>query len=294
MHLRTHAKINLFLRVVGARPDGFHELETILHGIEFGDDIEVELTHDDEVEVEMVLAEGMVGEIPEAQENLAYIAAQRLIERGDRHEGLLVRITKHIPVGAGLGGGSGNAAGIIVALNELWHMELDRPELLDVAALVGSDVPYCIQGGTALATARGEKLTPLPAPDDLWFVLGIDQNVLLTREVYERFDEIGAASETSPSTMTLALGAGDPEEIAASLHNDLEVAAFDMRPDLADKKELLVSAGALGAGMSGSGPTLFGVARNEQHGKQIAERVQDDFEFVRVTRSRRECIERLE
>jgi 4-diphosphocytidyl-2-C-methyl-D-erythritol kinase len=286
--------VNLFLRVVGARPDGFHEIETIMHGIDLGDDIEITLTQTGQIEVEMSMAEGVMGDPPQRQQNIAYKAAAMLIERGAKSEGLHIRIVKHIPVGAGLGGGSGNAAGIIVALNELWKMELGRPDMLDVAALVGSDVPYCIEGGTAMATARGEKLTPLPAPDDLWFVLGISYKWLLTREVYEEFDRIGAQEEASPSPMTLALGAGDLDEIASLLYNDLELPACKMRPELEAKKHALVRAGALGAGMSGSGPTMFGMARDEEHAREIASAVAGDFDAVRVTCSRAECIERLD
>lgn len=294
VRLRTHAKVNLFLRVVGARHDGFHEIVTILHGIEFGDDIEVTLTDTGEIEVEIEMAEGNVGHPPVAEENIAYAAAQKLIARGAKYEGLRIHMVKHIPIGAGLGGGSGNAAGVIVALNELWRMELGRPQILDVAGMVGSDVPFCIEGGTALATARGEKLTPLPAPDQMWFVLGLSRDGLLTKDVYGMFDDMGIRVETSPSPMTLALGAGDPKEIAECLHNDLEGAASRMHPELETRKEAMMSAGALGAGMSGSGPTLFAIARDEDNARGIAGELEEHFESVRVTRSRAQCIERLD
>lgn len=294
VRLRTHAKVNLFLRVVGRRPDGYHEIETILHGISFGDDIEVALTDGGGIEVDMELAEGVLGEPPTAQENLAYRAAQALVGRAGGERGVRVRIVKHIPIGAGLGGGSGNAAGIIVALNELWRLSLDRADTLAVAATVGSDVPYCIEGGTALATARGEKLTPLPAPADLHIVLGMSHEGLLTRDVYAAFDEVGPQDAASPSPMTLALGAGNVHEVADLLYNDLEVAAFKLRPRLQDKKEALLAAGALGAAMSGSGPTMFAIAENEDHAHDIADAVRTEFDVVRVTRSRPECIEFLQ
>jgi 4-diphosphocytidyl-2-C-methyl-D-erythritol kinase len=163
----------------------------------------------------------------------------------------------------------------------------------EVAGLIGSDVPFCLEGGTALATARGEKLSPLPAPDKVWFVLGLSSVSLLTKDVYEAFDEMDSAPESSPSSMTLALGSGDVPEIAECLHNDLERAAFAMRPELAEKKRALLGAGALGAGMSGSGPTLFAIARDEGHARTIAAGVEDSFPSVVVTCSRATCIERL-
>jgi 4-diphosphocytidyl-2-C-methyl-D-erythritol kinase len=220
-------------------------------------------------------------------------AAQHLLEQGARNEGVAIEIVKRIPIGAGLGGGSGNAAGVLVALNELWKTELNRDGLLDVAGRVGSDVPYCISGGTALATARGESLTPLPAPATLWFVLGISHDPLLTRDVYGVWEPDGAAEPVGSAEMTLALGGSDVAEVATLLYNDLERPAFKLRPELEGKKEALVEAGALGAAMSGSGPTLFGIASDEAHARAVAARVEDDFDKVVVTWSRAECIERL-
>lgn len=292
--IKTHAKVNLFLRVLGRRSDGYHEVETILHGIEMGDEIDVRLTDTGKVEVEMILADSVSDLLPPSEQNTVWHAAQHLIdEHGAHNDGVHIRIVKRIPIGAGLGGGSGNAAGVLVALNELWKTELNRDGLLVVAGRVGSDVPYCISGGTALATARGESLTPLPSPETMWFVLGISHAPLLTRDVYTHWEPDPAAEPVGSAEMTLALGGGDFGEVASLLYNDLERPAFALRPELAGRKEALVRAGALGASLSGSGPTLFGIARDEAHAREIAAGVEDVFDKVVVTLSRAECIERL-
>lgn len=291
--MKTHAKLNLFLRVLGRRSDGYHEVETILHGIEMGDEIDVRLTDTGKVEVEMVLADSVSDLLPPSEQNTVWHAAQHLIEQGARNEGVHIRIVKRIPIGAGLGGGSGNAAGVLVALNELWRTELNRDALVGIAGRVGSDVPYCIAGGTALATARGESLTPLPSPETMWFVLGISHSPLLTRDVYAAWEPDPGAEPVGSAEMTLALGGGDVGEVASLLYNDLERPVFTLRPELADRKEALVRAGALGASLSGSGPTLFGVATDEEHARAVAAGVEDEFDKVVVTSSRPECIERL-
>jgi 4-diphosphocytidyl-2-C-methyl-D-erythritol kinase len=293
LRLRTNAKLNLFLRVLGRRADGYHELESIFHTVALGDDLSVVATHSGDVEIDMRL-EGTTGTIPTVQENLVAIAAQRLIERGASNGGIQVLITKRIPFGAGLGGGSGNAAGILVALNELWDMRLSVEDLHQVAGLIGSDVPYCLGGGTALATARGEQLTALPSPVSMTFVLGISNDPLSTRDVYEAWDDVGSAEEISSAAMALALGSGEVDEVAPLLHNDLETASFKLRPELADKKEEMRRAGALGAAMSGSGPTIFGMARGAEHAAAIAEGVRGVFDRVEVVTSTEHCVERLD
>jgi 4-diphosphocytidyl-2-C-methyl-D-erythritol kinase len=294
IRMRTHAKVNLFRRVVGARADGYHEVETILHGIKLSDEIEIDTTGSGRVEIDMRFAGGLQGELPGAEDNVVSIVAGMLVERGALNEGLRVRLIKRIPIGAGLGGGSGNAAGVLVALNELWDTQITPDDLLVMAGEVGADVPFCINGGTALATGRGDEVTPLPAPTDLTFVLGMSNEPLYTRDVYRRWEPEGSAVTAGSAPMTLALGGEDISEIASLLHNDLEPAVFSLRPELQDKKGLLVESGALGALVSGSGPTVFGLARNREEGEEIAARVKAHFDRTLVVGSQPACIERLE
>ncbi|CAN5352604.1 4-(cytidine 5'-diphospho)-2-C-methyl-D-erythritol kinase [soil metagenome] len=293
IRVRTHAKINLFLRVLARRPDGYHEIETIFHGVGLGDDLEIRAQGSAGCEVHMELADGLPGLPPRDEENVITLAAERLGEWVGNRTGVSVRVVKRVPLAAGLGGGSGNAAGVLLTLNEMWAGGLGRAELLEVALQVGSDVPYCLSGGTALATARGEKVTPLPALCDMWFVLGISDEPLLTKDVYAAWDDLGPPDEVRSSPMALALGAGDVAEVASLLHNDLERAAFLLAPGLADKKGRLLDAGALGACVSGSGPTVFGIARDEPHARAVAEEVDRDFARTSVVPSQPVCVQRL-
>lgn len=293
VRIRTNAKLNLFLRVVGTRPDGYHELETIFHGIGLGDDIELVPTSTGGIEIDMTLDPDLVGDLPTAEENLVARAIQGLVRKGATNPGIKIHIIKRIPIAAGLGGGSGNAAGALVALSELWSMDLDPQALVGIGASIGSDVPYCLGGGTALAMRRGEELTPLPAPLTIWFVLGISFRPLLTKEVYDAWDKMEPVDDAGSAPMTFALGSGDVDEIADLLHNDLERAAFSLWPELADKKQAMIDAGALGAALTGSGPTVFSIVRDESHAGAVAAKVREHFDLVICVPSHTRCIEHL-
>jgi 4-diphosphocytidyl-2-C-methyl-D-erythritol kinase len=294
IRLRTNAKVNLFLRVIGRRADGYHEIETVLHGVGLADDLEFAVTDTGKVEIDLTGPEGWRGRLPSPQENIIFKAAQRLMERGATNRGIKVTVRKRIPLAAGLGGGSGNAAGALVVLNDIWGLGLDDSGLLEAATGVGADVPYCLKGGTALATSRGEDLTSLPSPKDMWFVLGISHEPLSTADVYAAWDELGSDAEVRSASMTLALGGGEVEEIASLLHNDLERAAFSLRPELEEKKKAVAGAGALGACLAGSGPTIFGITHDEDRARALAEKVRDEFDRVEIARSKAHCIERLD
>jgi len=246
------------------------------------------------IDVDMVLEPPLTGDLPAMEDNLVWISARRLEELGARTPGVRIEITKRIPMGAGLGGGSGNAAGVLVLLNELWDAGYDEPRLLGIAGEIGSDVPYCMRGGTVLATGRGEKLTRLPAPPEMWFVLGLTSIHLSTRDVYERWEAAESPTRLGSAPLVLALGGGTEAEIAGLLHNDLESSAFSMVPELRGKKQALLDAGALGAMLSGSGPTLYGVASDRAHAEVIAAQVEGDFDRVLVINSRPTCLERLD
>ncbi|MDQ3772614.1 MAG: 4-(cytidine 5'-diphospho)-2-C-methyl-D-erythritol kinase [Actinomycetota bacterium] len=292
--LRTNAKINLFLRVMGRRPDGYHEIETIFHTIGFADSITIGPTTNGGVDISMEPEPGSMTGLPHSEDNLVREVARRLIERGARNDGVAIEIVKRIPVGAGLGGGSGNAAGVLAALNESWEMNLGAAALERLALDVGADVPYCLTGGTSLASGRGEITTALPAPPSMWFVLGLSDEPLFTAEVYRAFDLERDAGDVRAAPMSLALGSGDLAEIAALLHNDLERPAFRARPELEKLKQAMFDAGALGVVMSGSGPTLVALARDENHASEIAGRLTILFDRIVTASSTPKCIERLD
>lgn len=284
MRFRTNAKVNLFLRVEGKRPDGFHSIETIFQSVSLGDVLLAE-SADGEFHVEMTGTPGGTA-LPRPEDNLATRAARSLAAASGSSAGARVSIQKRIPVAAGLAGGSANAAGTLVALQRIWNTDADLPSL---ATGLGADVPFCLLGGTALARGKGELLQPLTPPSPVWMVLGISAEPLSTAAVYEEWRP-GDQGEGSVSEMCAALEADDVSALARGLRNDLEYPAFRLRPGLARLKEALLDAGALGACLSGSGPTLFGLAADEQHAAELAERSRGNFDRVEVVCSTRTCV----
>jgi 4-diphosphocytidyl-2-C-methyl-D-erythritol kinase len=291
--LHSNAKVNLFLRVLGRRPDGYHEIETIFHTIGLADSLTFAPSTTGRVEIDM-RSEGGPMEMPPPEGNLVHRAAELLGAHRPNAEGVCIEIVKRIPIGAGLGGGSGNAAAALVTLNGLWDAGLDVHELGELAAEMGADIPFCLTGGTALATGRGERVSPLPQPAPLWFVLGLSDHPLYTSDVYEAFDPAKDAAGARSRPLVQALERGENAKVATLMHNDLERPAFRLRPELEGKKAAMLEAGAAGALMAGSGPTIFAMARDAGHAAAIAGRVEPAFDRVEVTSSRPECIERLD
>lgn len=209
-------------------------------------------------------------------------AAEWLPDSGAR---TAIELRKAIPVAAGLAGGSADAAGTLLALNQLWGCDLDAAELRELAAELGSDVAFCTVGGTALATGRGEATAQVLCRGRFHWVVGLDPAPLSTAEVYRAWDAHCAPSEAEPEAVLAALVAGDPEALGAALRNELEPAAQRLRPELADRQQALMEAGALAAVVSGSGPTLLGLARDAEHARQVADAVAGHFHRVYVASS---------
>jgi len=197
----------------------------------------------------------------------------------------VVELDKAIPVAAGLAGGSADAAGALRALNALWACDLDEGQLRDVGAEIGSDVPFCVIGGTALVTGRGEALARVLCHSKFHWVVGIDASPLATGEVYRAWDAGWAPSDIEPDAVLAALRAGDAEALGPALHNELQPPAIALRPHLETGRRALLAAGALGAVVSGSGPTALGLARDAEHAQQLAAATADRFHAVRVATS---------
>lgn len=264
--VRALAKVNLYLRVLGRRADGFHEIDTVLHAIDLGDEIALER---DGSGIEVAYEGARI----DPNDDLVAAAA-----RAAGADGLRIRVEKKIPVGAGLGGGSSDAAAVLRVL-----MPSHEPKARGrIAAGLGSDVPYFVYGGTARARGRGEDVVPLACPGRFWFVLGIDDQPLPTSSVYAEW-----TGETGPlaDALVAALAAGDGEAVGALVHNDLESAAFSLRPELRRRKDVLARAGVAGACLSGSGPTLFGLCTTRAAATRAAARVEDVFHRVEVVAS---------
>ncbi len=282
--LRVHAaaKINLALLVGERGQDGYHEIVSVMHAVGLWDDLEVAVAPKG-------LGLDVEGEgLPPDESNLVLVAARELARRSRGLPGARFRLRKGIPVSAGLGGGSADGAAALLALDRLWQLHLPAVNLHAMATEIGSDVPFCLGGGSRVGTGRGERLAQAPAKGTLWWLLAIDAEGLGTAPVYQRYDELGLARPLEgrwPLELLEALAAGDVERIGASLANDLEPAAFDLHPALKAGKERLADAGAVGAVMSGSGPTLLALARDEEHAGRLARLVRPAFARVEVARS---------
>lgn len=286
----VRAKVNLWLAVRSRTSDGYHEIETVFQCIDVADEIVVSGSSVGDVRVEMKFADGE-GVAPAPHDNLVYRAAQLYLAATDRSIGLNIEIVKRIPMSAGLGGGSADAAGVLFLLAQALG-DVSGSMLHKLAADVGSDVPFFLTSGTALGAGRGERLIPVEGAPRLWFVLGLSRRGMATKEVYERWDLTPNSARSGSDAMLEALARGRPELAASLVHNDLEPAAIAVRPELAEKKRRMLEAGALGACVSGSGPTLFGIARNRRHAREVAGRLHDAFDRVLVTESAWPCIER--
>ncbi|MBO8138103.1 MAG: 4-(cytidine 5'-diphospho)-2-C-methyl-D-erythritol kinase [Desulfotomaculum sp.] len=263
LKLAAHAKINLTLKVLGKRNDGYHELETIMQSLELHDDIYIEQRGEGiQLKVD--------GDAPPGQDNLVYRAAAVIKEYTNSRKGCCIYLVKRIPMAAGLAGGSADAAAVLVGLNKLWELGLNKGELLKLAEKLGADVPFCLIGGTALARGKGEILTSLPKAPRMGVVLVKPSFGVSTAEVFRSFS--GAALDKSPDTgaMISAIKEGDVKGIAENLGNDLESVTMAMYPQLQEIKKQLKDAGALGVLMSGSGPTVFGLAKTVKEAQEIA------------------------
>jgi 4-diphosphocytidyl-2-C-methyl-D-erythritol kinase len=275
--VRVPAKINLQLAVGPLRPDGYHGLVTVFHAIGLFDMVSVAAAEADSV---AVTGEG-AGQVPADGDNLALraVRALRAVVAAQAGPGVAVTINKRIPVAAGLAGGSADAAAALVACNELWRAGLPVRELCEIAAGVGSDVAFAVLGGTAVGRGRGERLTPalMPAARYHW-VLAFADGALSTPEVYGTLDRLraadgraGKAAEPELSTeLMAALRAGDLERLGRSLSNDLQAPAISLIPALRKTLDVGRESGALGALVSGSGPTCLFLARDARHATDLA------------------------
>lgn len=260
--VRAYAKINLALDVLGRREDGYHEIRSVVQTIDLYDRIRLTLKQSQAIEL-VCKGDG----VPSGNTNLAYQAAQLLQERTHTLKGVRIELEKNIPIAAGLGGGSADAAAVIKGLNVLWELGLEEWEMLRLCEELGSDVPYCLLGGTALIQGRGEVLTPLEPIDELWLVLVRPRISVSTQRVYQAWRDF-APGEPMVEQMLAAVQLGGSKTIAQSLGNMLEPVAFHMFPEIA-KIKTMVSTGSLGALMSGSGPTVFGIMENEDSAKKL-------------------------
>ena len=266
--LRCNAKVNLHLRVLGRRSDGYHDIETVFHSISLADTL--------------VIARRKSGftiscdtsEVPADETNLALVAAKKLL--GESRGGVHISLEKRIPVSAGLGGGSADAAASLVGVNELYNLGLSDEELAGVAAEVGSDVAFVLAGGCALGEGRGERLRRLKCLPRLPLVIVAPPIAISTRWAYESLRTGLTSGGGRGNILTDALRTGAVWSLKTLLYNDFDDLVFARYPLVASVKEGLLESGAAGALMSGSGPAVFGIFEKEGDAERSVARFSDE------------------
>ncbi len=278
MTVRVPAKVNLQLAVGPVRADGYHSLVTVFHAVSLFDEVTVEPA----ARTTITVTGEDAAAVPTSRSNLAWQAASALAKAtGQRSPAVRIEIRKRIPVAAGLAGGSADAAAMLVACNELWQTGLSSRDLAELAAGLGSDVPFALMGGTAVGRGRGEQLTPALAAGTYHWALAFGHDGLSTAQVYATCDRLRAARsaagdrpgarepELSHPLMT-ALRSGDPAQVGPLLTNDLQPAALSLQPALRRALAAGRELGALGAIVSGSGPTCAFLARDAGRARELA------------------------
>ncbi|MCA0151260.1 MULTISPECIES: 4-(cytidine 5'-diphospho)-2-C-methyl-D-erythritol kinase [Rossellomorea] len=255
--VKAPAKINLSLDVLHKRSDGYHEVEMVMTTIDLADRIELTNLSDDTIKI---LSHNRF--VPDDGRNLAYQAAHLLKEKLNIKKGVAISIDKVIPVAAGLAGGSSDAAATLKGLNRLWDLGLSMDELAELGAEIGSDVSFCVYGGTALASGRGEKIKHLPAPPNCWVILAKPTIGVSTADVYKNLD-LKNIQHPDTSAMVSALEHGNYRDICSNLGNVLESVTLDMHPEVSQIKDQMERFGADAVLMSGSGPTVYGLVQYE-------------------------------
>ncbi len=280
-NLAAPAKINLFLEILGERADHYHELIMVLQSIELSDYIRINFNGT--TDINLYCNNSLV---PLNETNITYRATQIIIKKFpksfDNYGGIDIVINKCIPVAAGLAGGSTDGAAVLLALNLLWKLKLNTTELQELAASLGSDVPFCINGGTAIARGKGEILESIESLDNLWIVLAKYQNFSISTpwayqnykerfgKHYEKYEKVDNDSENNNfKSLVNAIGDKNGKKIGESLHNDLEKAVLSEHLSITELKFFMKKAGGLGTMMSGSGPTIFTLCQSYEEAQNI-------------------------
>ena len=271
------AKVNLALEVLGRRPDGYHEIRTVMQAVSLFDELEFRSAPTDGVELECD-APGVPGD----ERNLVMQAAELLRERADVGRGVRVGLRKSIPAGGGLGGGSSDCAVTLLALNQFWDLQLPVEALAEVAAGLGSDIPFFLYGGTSLCEGRGEKVRPVPAEGEIHYALALPEMSVSTADVYAGWQN-GLTSRDSASNNVLeALACGDVGLLTAALHNDLQEKAFELHDGLRslheDLERVTEPVGLQRWLLAGSGSSFFAPSESERAVRRAARLVRAELD----------------
>ena len=265
MRLRAMAKINLGLDILGKRDDGYHEVRMLMQTIQMYDLLDIRRKSSPGITLTTNLLY-----VPSDERNLVYKAAKFLMDEFDIQEGISMKLTKSIPVAAGMAGGSSDAAAAFVGVNKMFHLGLSEQELMERAVQIGADVPYCIMRGTALAEGIGEKLTRLPQLPKCYILVGKPAVNVSTKLAYENLDLQNMGAHPDIDGMISDIENGDLYTMVSRMGNVFEPGIIGKYPVIQEIKDLMEAHGALKAMMSGSGPTVFGIFDDKNKMKAAA------------------------
>ncbi|MCR6098414.1 4-(cytidine 5'-diphospho)-2-C-methyl-D-erythritol kinase [Salipaludibacillus agaradhaerens] len=276
---KAPAKINLTLDVLGKREDGYHEVEMVMTTVDLADRIHLKLLNSNDIRIEV-----NKGHVPANKHNHAYQAAYLLKKAFNIQTGVAIFIDKKIPVSAGLAGGSTDAAAVLRGLNEMWNLGLSLEELASIGLQIGSDVPFCVYGGTAVARGRGEKLSFISTPPpSCWVILAKTPAGVSTKDIYGSL-QLDNMSRPDTAGMIQAIEKQDFNGMCQRLENVMEPATFKLAPEVNMIKEKLIQFGADGTVMSGSGPTVFSLTRSDAKAERLYNGLKGFMEEVFVVR----------
>jgi len=266
--LKARAKINWTLDIVGKRPDGYHEIETVMQSIDLYDTLVLEKSKSG-----IYIKHDNTYSIPSDSRNIAWKAAEIIKKKYGIKEGVRISISKMIPVAAGLAGGSANAAAVLTGLNHLWELGMNEQDMMEFGKELGADVPFCIKGGSSLAKGIGEKLTSFELKRPIWLVVVNPLIRISTRKIFSLWDEraIQPVRRPDAARMIEALSSGDLRGVGNSMENVLELVTASIYPEIQVLKQELIRCGALNSLMSGSGPSVYGIFEDKLKARQAAE-----------------------
>jgi len=276
--INSYSKINLTLNILSRREDGYHEIETIMQSINLTDQVIITK------EKEGIKIKCNHPEVPVNANSLAYRSAEKIINRYGIKKGVKIEIEKKIPLASGLAGGSANSATILIGINKLFSLNLSNEDLRGIGEELGMDIPFFIQNGTALAYQRGEKLIPLSTINpSLWVIILNPGFNISTHWAYNNLDLDSIKGEKSNTkAMLKALKERKSQEIAKNLFNSFESLIIKKYPEVGRIKNRLIEEGVLGALMSGSGPTVFGITQNKEEALKIYEKLRPEYKLIWV------------
>lgn len=287
VELKSRAKINLSIDVLGKREDGYHLVEMIMQTIDLFDTIKIVVLEDDKI-----IINSNSDNIPLDKNNIVYKAASLIKTKYNIDKGIEIYINKNIPVAAGMAGGSSNAAAVLVGLNKIFNLNLTKNQLEELGLQLGADVPFCISGGACLAENIGEKLTKIDGLSKDAFIVICKPNIFVsTKEVYEKIDSKEIEKRPNNKLLVQLLKDNDLNLLSENMYNVLEEVTKQQYPIIGEIENTMIENGAIGSMMSGSGPTVFGLYLNKDEADKCRKLLLNKFEEVYVVNSNEKGVE---